>query len=202
VVNRALDEFFPVDEWPGLRIFAEPGRYFAESAAAFCSRVVGARDRGHLRERWIADGVYGAFNAIIYDAWLPHAVVVDRNHSEEEVKDPARSSEREHEDSEDAGASTTTTTTTTTVFGPTCDSLDIIFHKVPNAPAIRLDDQLLFPSCGAYTLAGATDFNGIPATQAPRFYLASDSMALTERDKQLPLIYSAKPPMECVRYFD
>lgn len=181
VINQALDDFFPVSEWPELTIIAEPGRYFAESAASLCARVISSRLRAKHREFWISDGVYGAFNAILYDAWLPHAVVLP-------------TSARRLDGGREAD-------TLTTVFGPTCDSLDIVFNKVPNAPHIELGDLLLFPNCGAYTLAGATDFNGIPSTKAPRLYIASKSMQLSKEDAHEQLLYSDKPPMEVVRYF-
>lgn len=183
VINQSLDDFFPQSSFPRLKVIAEPGRYFAESVASLCARVVGHRTRGHQRDVWIADGVYGAFNAIIYDAWLPHAVLVEKypRDDQEEKADAFK---------------------TTTVFGPTCDSLDMVFHNVQGAPHIKRDDMLLFPNCGAYTAAGATDFNGIPSTKAPRFYLKSKSMKLTSEDAKLNLIYSGKPPMELVRYFD
>lgn len=177
VVNAALDRYFPSAEFPHLRIIAEPGRYFAESAATCCTRVVGVRQRGTHRDVWITDGVYGAFNAIIYDAWLPCAVNASRRG---------------------------TTNGTTSVFGPTCDSLDLVFNRVPNAPAIHLGDLLLFPNCGAYTLAGATDFNGIPSTLkagVPVFYVHSTTMRATNEDKNLNILYSDKPPMELQRYF-
>lgn len=39
----------------------------------------------------------------------------------------------------------------------------------------RLDngDWLLFPKMGAYTLCGASNFNGIPAAEVPTFYVKS-----------------------------
>lgn len=178
VINQALEQYFPQSEFPSLRVIAEPGRYFAESAATLCSRVVGVRQRGDHRDVWITDGVYGAFNAIIYDAWLPCAVNATRRG---------------------------TFNGTTSVFGPTCDSLDLVFNRVQNAPAIHLGDLLLFPNCGAYTLAGATDFNGIPATPSsgvPIFYVHSSTMRATNEDKNLNILYSDKPPMELQRYFD
>ena len=83
-LNQALSKYFPLEQYPSLQIIAEPGRYFAEASAALCGRVVGSRSRELVsndnrreeRQCWISDGVYGAFNAIVYDGWLPHAVVV------------------------------------------------------------------------------------------------------------------------------
>ena len=40
-------------------------------------------------------------------------------------------------------------------------------------PELRSDDWLVFPDMGAYTLCGASDFNGIKATEVPTFYVYS-----------------------------
>jgi hypothetical protein len=37
----------------------------------------------------------------------------------------------------------------------------------------QVGDWLLFPSMGAYTLCGASKFNGIDATAPPTFYVCS-----------------------------
>ena len=186
-LNQALTKYFPLAQYPSLQIIAEPGRYFAEASAALCCRVVGSRSRELVsnnnrreeRQCWISDGVYGAFNAIVYDGWLPHAVVV-------------------------GGGGVDGSDALTTVFGPTCDSLDVVFSRVADAPSIRRGDWLLFPCCGAYTSAGACDFNGLPATAYAGVrtrYVRSASLASTEADAALPVIYSDRPPMEVRRYF-
>ena len=46
-----------------------------------------------------------------------------------------------------------------TFAGPSCDSLDIMFRGRMTAP-LEVGDLLLVPSCGAYTSASATTFNG------------------------------------------
>ena len=47
VVNQALDEFFPLAEYPDLRVISEPGRYFAETSASVLTRIY------TKRQRWI-----------------------------------------------------------------------------------------------------------------------------------------------------
>ena len=47
-----------------------------------------------------------------------------------------------------------------TVFGPTCDGLDVVLRDAP-LPELAVGDWLVFPKMGAYTLAGACDFNGM-----------------------------------------
>ena len=59
-----------------------------------------------------------------------------------------------------------------TLFGPTCDGLDTIVREHP-LPHLRNGDWVAFPSMGAYSIAGACDFNGFPVTSAPFFYVCS-----------------------------
>lgn len=40
-------------------------------------------------------------------------------------------------------------------------------------PELRNGDWLAFPAMGAYTLCGASDFNGIAASCVPTFYVQS-----------------------------
>jgi ornithine decarboxylase len=61
-----------------------------------------------------------------------------------------------------------------TVFGPTCDGLDVCLTDYP-LPELRNGDWLVFPSMGAYTACGASDFNGIKATEVHTFYVCSEA---------------------------
>lgn len=47
------------------------------------------------------------------------------------------------------------------VFGPTCDGLDCIYNEIA-LPLMDVDDWLVFPNLGAYTIAAQSSFNGIP----------------------------------------
>lgn len=68
-INAAVAEHFPIDQ--GVRIIAEPGRYFAETAASLMTPVYGQRDRlnadGSVKNKdyWLTDGLYGSFNCIL-----------------------------------------------------------------------------------------------------------------------------------------
>ncbi|GMH41891.1 hypothetical protein BSKO_09801 [Bryopsis sp. KO-2023] len=151
-VNRALDIHFPVAS--GVKIIAEPGRYFAEAAATLATNVYGRRERqdelGNVtRDYWITDGLYGSFNCIPYD----HATVVPRvmqmvgGHREREF--------------------------VSTLFGPTCDGLDTVITNCP-LPELEMGDWVVFSNMGAYTLAGASNFNGFNATDVDIFYVWAD----------------------------
>lgn len=48
----------------------------------------------------------------------------------------------------------------TTIFGPTCDGLDCITKRIPDFPDLAVGDWVYFRDFGAYTVAGASAFNG------------------------------------------
>ena len=64
-INSSLEEYFP--QSGGVRVIAEPGRYFVSAAWSLATNVIGKRDRMY----YINDGVYGSFNCLLYD----HATV-------------------------------------------------------------------------------------------------------------------------------
>ncbi len=66
-----------------------------------------------------------------------------------------------------------TTVYKSTLWGPTCDSADCVY-KDHELPELRNGDWLMFPNAGAYTVAGACDFNGIEFTHPNKFYVYSD----------------------------
>lgn len=59
-----------------------------------------------------------------------------------------------------------------TLFGPTCDGMDIVTRDYA-LPSLRNGDFVLFPRFGAYTLAGAVNFNGFHVADVPFFYINS-----------------------------
>jgi ornithine decarboxylase len=50
------------------------------------------------------------------------------------------------------------------IFGPTCDSMDCILEDKP-LPLLEVGDFIVVDGFGAYTWAGATEFNGIAKTE-------------------------------------
>jgi ornithine decarboxylase len=156
-VNAALSSFFPEDG--RLRVIAEPGRYFAEASAVLACMINGWRhrqcdDRTTCMDYFISDGIYGSMNCLLYD------------HAEIDPK-PLRSyllPPLSTEDEENMMPST--------LFGPTCDGLDTVCRDVP-LPLLRTGDWVLFPKFGAYTIAGATPFNGFQVHQPKTYYLYS-----------------------------
>ena len=59
---------------------------------------------------------------------------------------------------------------TSTIFGPTCDSIDVICRSVL-LPKLNIGDWLYFTNMGAYTMAAASSFNGF--TPSEKFYVCS-----------------------------
>lgn len=57
-----------------------------------------------------------------------------------------------------------------TVFGPTCDSMDVLSRGVL-LPKMEVGDWMYFQNMGAYTSAAASIFNGFPTTE--KFYVCS-----------------------------
>ncbi|XP_050230511.1 ornithine decarboxylase-like [Mercurialis annua] len=155
-IKSAIQAFFPNE--PGLQIISEPGRFFAESAFTLATNIIGKRVRGELREYWINDGIYGSMNCILYD----HATVTCTplacisNHS-----NPTCNGSRMW---------------SSTVFGPTCDALDTVLtdHLLPE---LHINDWLIFPKMGAYTVAAGSNFNGFNTGAILTYLVHSGSCA-------------------------
>ncbi|KXZ55818.1 hypothetical protein GPECTOR_2g1369 [Gonium pectorale] len=147
-INAALATYFaPGSEHGDVRVIAEPGRYFAETSSTLLTVVIGQRDRvvkdGSIhKDYWLTDGLYGSFNCIVYDGQNPQYRIL----RSPMLPEP-----------------TDTRTYTSTLWGPTCDSADVVYKDV-ELPALRNGDWLQWPNAGAYTVAGACDFNGIEFT--------------------------------------
>ena len=48
------------------------------------------------------------------------------------------------------------------IWGPTCDGLDCILETT-QLPELEVGDWIYFKDMGAYTMASASTFNGMPA---------------------------------------
>jgi ornithine decarboxylase len=184
-VRDALDEIFPDDgTFEGLQIIDEPGRYFAQAPVTMACLVYGTRegtnDAGERHmDYYITDGLYGSFNGIIYDGLdlptyflQPNKVAplagIDNDFDQIKIS--------------------------STVYGPTCDSLDCVMRNIP-LPELSNGDWLMFPDAGAYTMAGACDFNGILCSKYLCFYVSSEKMTSTATEKELSdLVYANDRP--------
>ncbi|XP_061897740.1 ornithine decarboxylase isoform X1 [Entelurus aequoreus] len=148
VINLALEKYFPADS--GVRIIAEPGRFYVASAYTLVVNIIakkvlmddddtasdeedeGICDRSLMY--YVNDGVYGSFNCILYD----HAHCLPTLHKKpkpDEAMYPC------------------------SIWGPTCDGLDRIVEQC-NLPDMHVGDWLVFENMGAYTVAASSTFNG------------------------------------------
>lgn len=123
-----------------LEIMAEPGRFFAGDIMTLGTRIYGRRiifdkieDNSCLTEKeimesgkasinevkyYVGDGVYGYYNAILFDHVVPHLRFTDKHGNRKEL----------------SGAHAGSSLNTSSIFGPTCDSLDCILkeRKLPS----------------------------------------------------------------------
>lgn len=98
-------------------------------------------------------GLYGSFNGILYDHLEPCPIAL-----------PISSTPKSHKATEiDAVAS---------LFGPTCDGADVICRDV-SLPDLDVGDFVAFPKMGAYSWAGACNFNGFEAIWVKFFYVTT-----------------------------
>lgn len=130
-INARLDEDFP-----GIDVWAEPGRYICGTAVNLITSVIGVNERDGQPWYFLDEGLYGTFSGVIFDQW--DFKLISFKEGEERVA--------------------------ATFAGPSCDSLDIMFRGKMTVP-LEVGDLLLVPSCGAYTSASATTFNGFSKAQ-------------------------------------
>ncbi|MCL4190464.1 MAG: type III PLP-dependent enzyme [Thermoguttaceae bacterium] len=115
-----------------IRIIAEPGRFLVGPAATLMMRVIGKAIRENKHWYYLDDGVYGSLSGQVFD------------HCKYEFKTLRDGS-----------------TQLSTLAGPTCDSFDII-ARGEDLPELQLGDLVYVENIGAYSLASATTFNGMP----------------------------------------
>jgi hypothetical protein len=124
---------------------------------------------------YINDGVYGAFNNLMFD----HATIRPRvlHVKSEKVHHLVQASKEQgllHLDSADLASDDEEEggrqLFASTIFGPTCDSIDVVSRSVL-LPKLKVGDWLYFQNMGAYTMAAASSFNGFTPTE--KFYVCS-----------------------------
>jgi ornithine decarboxylase len=137
-ISRALNQFFPKS---GLyNIIAEPGRYMVEKTCILLTQIFGQRIKSYPDgqkeiQYWITDGLYGSMNCLIYDHATLKPYLLRGVEKDEKIFQ-------------------------STLFGPTCDGLDTVVRNMM-LPNISNGNWIGFRDMGAYTIVGATDFNGI-----------------------------------------
>jgi len=156
VINYAIEEcFFNIDtssNYRNLKFIAEPGRYFSSASHTLVTSIISIKIKINPENGiktmiyYITDGIYGIFSGIMFDyahfelEWLPN----------EEV------------------SSSSTKLYNTIIFGPTCDSLDIISNGCM-MPLMNLGDKIIIRNIGAYSIVSSTEFNGFPIPE--KYYI-------------------------------
>jgi ornithine decarboxylase len=138
-LKRGFSEFFPQES--GVKIIAEPGRFFVASAYTTVLNITSVREVAGSGENkdvegymyYLNDGVYGSFNCILFDHQYPVPYSLKGTGDEQMFE--------------------------CSVWGPTCDSLDCI-AKSAKLPKLSIGDWIVFDNMGAYTTAAASQFNG------------------------------------------
>jgi ornithine decarboxylase len=168
VIERSLAKYFPVGEFRDLEIIAEPGRYFATAWGTLFAGVQGKRavkTDGNTQKflYYINDGVYGSFNCIIFDHAHPNPIPYKEYFAKAVTKSQVVLNNQNNNKKVSFQTAEFSTTTVRpclgTIFGPTCDSMDVVVqdHQLPE---LFLGDTLVFEHMGAYTTASGTEFNG------------------------------------------
>lgn len=176
-ISAAINTYFPDRKEAGLRVIAEPGRYFVSKAFSLATNVIARRfptsaetevEKQEISDApsvrlYINDGVYGAFNCILFDHQHPNPHVLSMNGSFH-----IQSSEP---------------LVTCSVWGPTCDSMDCVCPVAHLPDALRVGDWLSFDNMGAYTICAASQFNGFEVSNV--IYTRGSGRAANEVKKVL-----------------
>ncbi|CAK5275771.1 unnamed protein product [Mycena citricolor] len=152
---EGINVYFP-DRQGKLKIIAEPGRFYVSQAFRLATNIIARRaplvpDEAEVdAERpsvmyYINDGVYGAFNCLLFDHQIAHPYVLCMDGSFH-VPD-------------------TEPLVTCSVWGPTCDSIDCVAQTTRLPGALRVGDWLAFDNMGAYTVCAASQFNGFAVSK-------------------------------------
>ncbi len=165
--NRsAIDEHFPPS--CGVRVIAEPGRYFAETSATMFTTILGQRaatvtstaaDGGGVttapyRHYYLSDGTFGSFRIqVAVDGLEPSYHVL-------------RSPLLPPPGPELAAP------TACRLWGDSEREEDCV-HRESTLPALRDGDFLAFPYAGAYTICSASNFGGGRMTEPTKLFVVS-----------------------------
>lgn len=143
-LNAALDHYFSPEEFAELKIISEPGRYFVSSCASLITKIVGKRpakvdEEGNPVEMmyYLNDGLFGEF---LNKIWEPEMIKLT----------PVVSNEEQN----------TRSVYKSIVWGPTCDSTDIVVENVA-LPEMQVGEFFITKNYGAYTSCLVTPFNGM-----------------------------------------
>ena len=130
-INRGINDFFSNTN---IKFIAEPGRLFSENTHTTVLNIINKKITNTQIIYYVNDGVYGSFNCLFFD------------HTKIKIKTLNQSKNSQK--------------FTSTIYGPTCDSIDMIIENV-ELPELNVGDYIYVENMGAYTTAAASSFNGM-----------------------------------------
>lgn len=204
VLGLAIDDYFPDEDFApggkevngkvnGLRIIAEPGRFYVHSAFVLATNIIAARRNEATADSDVTkpqvmyyqnDGLYGSFNCVIFDHVTVHPKVLTLAYDyayEPLIASPGVASISSADDEE---RRQTKQLQPCSVWGPTCDSIDCIRDLVHLPKGLKVGDWLVYEDMGAYTICAASTFNGIRRSEI-RYTLGDGPDAEIVRDLML-----------------
>jgi ornithine decarboxylase len=132
------------EEFPsGVRLIAEPGRYYARSAYTLACKVlsrrrhIGTDDHDKPDMLYQNDGVYGSFMNVLIEKETVRPSLVAYTWPFHSHGNDTRRKLEEHR---------------YTIWGPTCDSVDCVAKDVPMNSEIRIGDWLKYKNMGGESL--------------------------------------------------
>ncbi|KAI5480829.1 ornithine decarboxylase [Pseudohyphozyma bogoriensis] len=194
VLRDAIAQHFPVEQ--GVRIIAEPGRYFVSKAFELATNIIArraAREGAHEDDDaedgvvgmdlagaeeeekpivmyYINDGVYGAFNCTLFDHQVVHPHVLT-------LGDVFQGSDAAFPDAAMEKCS---------LWGPTCDSIDCVQANASLPTGLlRVGDWLRWEKMGAYTICAASQFNGFRQSEVRYTIDTHGDAAMEQHIRQL-----------------
>lgn len=134
VLGPAVDKYFP----PSIRVIAEPGRYYVESAFTIATNIIARRTvQDDLKTGqpsymlYMNDGVYGNFSGILFDHQHPVPKVLKHGSNYFYHSPPKEGQFTEY-----------------SVWGPTCDGIDCITKSCYLPEVLEVGDWLFFSDMG------------------------------------------------------
>ncbi|KAJ6263599.1 hypothetical protein Dda_2167 [Drechslerella dactyloides] len=186
VIRTALEAEF--GDVANAQVIAEPGRFICAPAFALATSVVAVRceseDAAGRRSVYLSDGIYSNLNAATWPGELtfPKAVKGRRMLSVEDADIAPVSPTGSDRDSGievgdaygdadgEVGVQMEGALQEYAVWGPTCDSGDVILKSAWLPRGIEVGDWLVFKELGAYSVCMRSPFNGF-ATEHKFYYL-------------------------------
>jgi ornithine decarboxylase len=149
--NSSINHVFPLEEFPNLCISADAMDSLVGKSHTIAAIISGVKHGSEESMYYIDDGIYGSF----------HCNMIGPNMT-------AKLSPKSLQVSNGEGSSRSELTRST-VWGPTCDSLDVVGKDIPLCK-MSVGDWLYFKNCGSFSISNGTEFNGVLAPRVRFVY--------------------------------